>query len=78
MSLGRKCAAPFVFFTRFPFMTCPSRLMPMYHARPDWVCLYRMDDESGSPFSCEEEAGAQPPSLRPRGTVTSPSSPGGL
>lgn len=44
MSLGRKWAAPLVFLTLLPFMTCPSRLMPMYQALPDWVCRYRMDE----------------------------------
>lgn len=37
ITLGRKCAAPLVFFTRLPFMIWPSRLIPIYQQRPDWV-----------------------------------------
>lgn len=37
MTLGTKCAAPLVFFTRLPFMIWPSRLIPIYQERPDWV-----------------------------------------
>lgn len=37
MTFGRKCAAPLVFFTLLPFMIWPSRLIPIYQQRPDWV-----------------------------------------
>lgn len=39
MGLGRKCAAGFVFFTRFPFIGWPSLFRPRNQARPDSCCL---------------------------------------
>lgn len=42
--LGRKWAAGLVFFTLFPFMTCPSLFNPKNQALPDSCCLYSIDE----------------------------------
>ncbi|TNN61092.1 hypothetical protein EYF80_028745 [Liparis tanakae] len=44
MGRGTKCDEGFVFFTRLPFIACPSLLRPRNQARPDSCCRYTVDE----------------------------------